>query len=52
MNLIDNINNIEKSQHVLNKGFDKQKINSIYIKYNDIYKNYEINGKKIIIIQN
>ena len=46
MNLVDNINNIEKSHHVVNKNNDKQKNNSIYIKYNDICKNVKINGKK------
>ena len=46
MNLVDNINNIEKSHYVVNKNNDKQKNNSIYIKYNDICKNLKVNGKK------
>ena len=52
MNLVDNINNIEKSQHIVNKNIDKQKNNSIYIKYNDIYTNLKINGEKSSKVNN
>ena len=52
MNLIDNINNIEKTNPVVHKNIDKQNNNSIYIKYNNICKYFKNSVKKSNKINN